>query len=123
LEVYCGVIKRTIIRQVTIIIEGYRIGYSITCICVDSFAELKKHLVAFYVNQTRIPASLLFTLQNLKVPPRSSKLTGFLFMRLFIHEEIYIIQDLAENMITRAKFKRSINLEVNKTEFWSVNSE
>lgn len=44
-------------------------------------------------------------------------------MRLFIHEEIYIIQDLAENMITRAKFKRSINLEVNKTEFWSVNSE
>ena len=87
------------------------------------FRGIKKNLVAFYVNQTRIPASLLFTLQNLKVPPRSSKLTGFLLLRLFIHEEIYIIQDLAENMITRAKFKRSINLEVNKTEFWSVNSE
>lgn len=87
------------------------------------FHGIKKTLSSILCKPTKNSCQSTFDSSEFKVPSRSSKLTGFLFMRLFIHEEIYIIQDLAENMTTRAKFKRSINLEVNKTEFWSVNSE
>lgn len=60
------------------------------------------------------------------LPPGYSKIPGFLFMsiRIVAHfEEMYTANNMTENSVTSAKFKRSIDLEVNKTEFWSVNSE
>lgn len=63
---------------------------------------------------------------NVLPPSRYSRVTGFLFLNfcIIVHiEEMYTAINITDNRATNAKHKRSINLEMNKTEFWSVNSE
>jgi hypothetical protein len=45
-------------------------------------------------------------------------------LRTIVHfEEMYTVKNMTDNRATITELKRSIDLEVSKTEFWSVNNE
>ncbi len=58
--------------------------------------------------------------------PEYSKITRFLFMRFRLVTQIekkYITKYITQGRVTNLISKRSINIEMNTIEFWSVNSE
>ena len=95
---------------------------------MSAFRRIKIALNSILNKSSKNYSSSTISSSEFKVLPRSrhSKITRSLFMnfRVIIHiQETYISENMTENKANNSKFKRSIKLEVNEGEFWSVNSE
>jgi len=98
-----------------------------THLVLNAFRRIKIALSSILCKSNKSYSSSTCSSSEFKVlPPGHSKITGFLFMSfcIIVHiEEMYTAKNMTDNRATNAKHKRSIKLEMNKTEFWSVNSE